>query len=547
MEVNKEILTRALSFSGRGRLTAFSAAGALLVLGILGAGNVLSRYAYLRLDFSEGRIYSLSPASRQLLARLEDPVYVTAYFSPALPPQYAAARDYLENLLKEYAAYSRGRLRYEFFAAADPEKFREAAIRAGIYPIRFNILEKERYEVREAFLGLEVKYLDKKEVLPFLQDTTGLEYDLTGRLKKMLRPRKKVLGLASGNGAMSVDDLPRAVRAKLEESYDTKPVDLVSESTDVLEGIDALAVLGPTQRLEDRALFRLDQALLGGKPVALALDVKRVDMRSFLGSPLDLGLDGWLRHEGLTLRKNLVLDMQNQKVSISAQQGWMQITNIVDYPAFVLATDLNAEHPVTKGLDSLVLPYAGAVEISTGPGMRVTPLARSSRRSWMRSEWDRQFARLSPFEAMGATPEDPKGPFLLAAALEGRFTSYFPEPPKTSTKTKTTEPFLKEAKAPGRLLVVGTSRFIHQDFPLPETNAAFFLNLADWLAQDPEMIEIRTKAVAFRPLREIAPEAKTAVRYANMFGGSLAVVALGLLRWRRRRARIAESLMLYRP
>ena len=195
------------------RLRLLSAAGAVLVAAILAAVNVLSRYAYVRLDLSEGKIYSLSPASRQLLQRLEDPVYITAYFSPALPPQYAAGRDYLENLLKEYATYSNGKLRYEFFAGSDPEKFREAAIRENIYPVRFNILEKERYEVREAFLGLVIKYQDKKETLPFLQDPTGLEYDLTGRIKKMMRPAKKVLGIVSSNGAMTLEAIPDGVHA----------------------------------------------------------------------------------------------------------------------------------------------------------------------------------------------------------------------------------------------------------------------------------------------------------------------------------------------
>src|SRR4051812_7047165 len=102
-----------MNMTPKARIQLLSTAGALLVAGILGAVNVISRYAYVRLDLSEGRIYSLSGASKQLLKRLEDPVLVTAYFSPALPPQYAAARDYLDNLLKEYATYSHGKLRYE--------------------------------------------------------------------------------------------------------------------------------------------------------------------------------------------------------------------------------------------------------------------------------------------------------------------------------------------------------------------------------------------------------------------------------------------------
>lgn len=530
-----------MELKNRTKLKVFSAAGAALVLAILAAVNVLSQYAYLRLDRSQGRIYSLSPASKQLLARLEEPVYITAYFSPQLPPQYAAGRDYLANLLAEYAAYSRGKLRFEFFAAADGEKFREAAVKEGVYPIRFNILEKERYEVREAFLGLVIKYLDKKEVMPFVQDTTGLEYDVTGRIQKMMRKAKKAVGIASAYGAMSLEELPRGVRDRLSEAYDVKAVDLVADATGAFKGLDAFLLLGPVQRVEDKGLYAMDQFLLSGGSLGLALDSKRVDMRSFVGSPLDLGLDGWLRHVGLPLRKNLALDRQNQKVSVSAQQGYMTVTNILDYPAFVLASDLNGEHPLSKGLDSLVMPYVAPIEVSTTTGLKVTPLVNSSRMSWMRRDWERQFARVNPFEPATLDAEDPKGPFTLAVAAEGRFNSYWP-----SALAKTEAPFLKESAKPGRLVLVGTSRFIHPDFPLPENNAVFFMNMVDWLAQDAELIAIRSKTVAYRPLREIAPEAKTAVRYANMLAGPLCIIGLGLLRWRRRATRSAARIALYK-
>jgi len=560
-EQGREMVEKVIRLGGpKAKLALFSASGALVVGGIVAALNLLAAYATLRLDFSQGRIYSLSPASKQLLKRLEDPVYMTAYFSPSLPPQYAASRDYLENLLKEYASASRGKVRYEFYSAEDSEKFRQAALREGIYPIRFNILEKERYEVREAFLGLVVKYLDRKEVLPFLQDPTGLEYDLTSRIKKMMRTRRKQLGLVSSNGALGPEALPQALRARLEENYEVKTVDLVNDSTGAFAELDALILLGPEVRLEDRAVFALDQFLLSGKSLALALDPKRVDLRSFLGAPLDLGLDGWLMHLGLPLRKNIVLDLQNQKVSISAQQGWLSITNIVDYPPFVLATDLNAEHPLTKGLDSLVLPYPAALDLSTAAaGVRMTPMVRSSRRSWMKASWDRQFASLNPFESHLPTAEDPKGPFVLAAVVEGRFRSYFPAPPpKTQEKASgekgkgkvtsapVAEEFLKESKAPGRVVLVGTSRFIHKDYPLPETNVAFFLNLSDWLVQDPELIAIRSKAVAYRPLREISPGWKTAVRYGNLLAGPFLVVGLGFYRWRRRSVQTALRVALYK-
>jgi gliding-associated putative ABC transporter substrate-binding component GldG len=551
-------------WEGKLRLTVFSATGALLVAAILIFANVLSHYGYLRMDWSEGKIYSLSPASKHMLAGLEDPVLIKTYCSPSLPPQYAAVREYLENLLREYATYSRGKVRFESYASDDPAVFRQTAMREGIYPVRFNILEKERYEVREAFLGLVLKYLDKKEVLPFIQQTAGLEYDLSSRIKKMVRPTKKAVGYVSSNGALQLDELPKEVHTKLEEDFDLKLVDLDDVSSEIFKTLDAVMLLGPTQKLDDQAVYALDQALLAGKPVAVAADSKKIDLRNFVGSPLDLGLDGWLVHVGLPVRKNLVLDLQNQKISVSAQQGWLSITNIVDYPPFVVATDLDGAHPLTKGLDSLILPYAAPIDVSTTTaGVRTTALVRSSPKSWLKAAWDRQYAVLNPFEAQYPAAEEPKGPFVLAAVAEGRFTSYFPAPPqppkkeeakpgkgekkKEAKETPAQLPMLHESQAPGRVVVIGTSRFIQQDYPMPATNQAFFLNIVDWLAQDPDLIGIRTKAVAFRPLREISPGWKMTVRYADMFGGPLLVILLGIFRWRRRTAKTAARAALYRP
>jgi ABC-type uncharacterized transport system involved in gliding motility auxiliary subunit len=65
-----------------------------------------------------------------------------------------------------------------------------------------------------------------------------------------------------------------------------------------------------------------------------------------------------------------------------------------------------------------------------------------------------------------------------------------------------------------------------------------FLNAVDWLSQDSDLMTIRSREAAVRPLKpDISDATKGTVKYANMFGPPVLVLALGLGRWVMRRNR----------
>lgn len=493
------------------RMGLFSVGGAFLVLGILVLFNVLGQFLYFRLDLSQGRIYSLSPASKKMLKNLEDPVLIKVFFSEALPAQYSASRTYLRDLLKEYKNYSKGKVRYEFFRESDPESFRSEALKNQIASLQFNIVTRENFELREAFMGLVLQYEDKKEVIAFLQDVSGLEYDLSSRIKKLASKEKKAVGIVRGYGAMTEEDWPPVLKEKLEASYRIVPVDLKGKE-DALSEIDSLILAGPREKIDEAGLKKLKDFVSAGKPAALFLDVKKTDLQSFMGTALETGLEGWLSEMGVKIKNTFVLDLQCQKISITSRQGFFSIANIVSYPPFVISTELDRENLITKDLQALTLPFAAPLEIDG----RFLPLARSSPQSWSRTKWEGSVLSINPTQDFSRSEADPAGPFVLAAVN-----------PKS------------------RLLVVGTSRLIAPGFPLNDANIAFFLNAADYLAQDPDLSSIRSKAVAFRPLTEIPPEGKTVVKYADVLGAPLIVAGFGILRWKKRRKSSALKIKIY--
>lgn len=520
-----------------------SSAGIFLLAAIAVALNIVSHFAHFRLDLSKGSVYSISGASVKMLRELPDPVVVKVYYSRDLPPQVSVARNYLRDLLTEYSSSSKGKLRFSFIETDESRASRDEALSNGIVPVRFDIFSKEKFEQREGFLGLTLQFRDKKDAIAFLGDTAGLEYELTSRIKTLAAREKQVLGFVSGYGALGPEELEEGLAGRLQLLYEIRKIDFEAIPADsgIPAGIQTLFFLGPDRRISDKGLYLLDRYLLSGRSLCLAIDTKKADMRSFSARDNDTGLLPFLAAHGLQVRPVLVMDAQSQPIQISARQGDFVVSNIVKYPPFVVSGDLNQEHPLTKGLDSLVLPFSSPVDISSAASSaRTDVLARSSPRSWAGASGS-GYENLNPFRQEDISEKDSKGPFVLAAALQDKFRPYFPKPPEG---VKTGAPLPGQSKT-GRIVLITTSAFLRKEYRMPESNYHFFLNMADWLSQDDELIAIRSKSVRFHPLREIPAPLKTVIRYVNMLLPPLIAAAVGLIFWKLRGKRRAAAARAY--
>jgi hypothetical protein len=221
--------------------------------------------------------------------------------------------------------------------------------------------------------------------------------------------------------------------------------------------------------------------------------------------------------------------------------------NIIDYPLFVVSSDLDKEHPLTRGLDAITFPLASPIAVERTSGV-VRTLARSSKRSWLRAAWARGVVfSISPVQTLAPAEGDVKGPFTLAVAIEDKFTSCFSTGTRRLPAGADAGAFVSRSLKPGRLFVSGTSRFASADMPAGEAGPVLLMNLVDWLALESDLAAIRAKNAVFRPLLEVAPVLKTAIRWTNILLPSLLAVGFGLYRLRRRRLQRAFRRTLYAP
>lgn len=494
------------------RLGAQSGAGVLALAGVLIFANLLGQRFVARLDWTEGRRYSLSAASKKLVRGLPDPLLLRAYVSGGLPQPHAGNAQYLHDLLGEYRAVARGKVTVE---TTDPDASADAgsdARKAGVVPVRFTQVTSDRFQVREGFLGLVIFYQDKQETIPFVKDPGELEYEITSRLKKMSRQGKKTLAFVIGHGETAPEDLRRGAGERLYDAFHVRALTL-DGSAKQESPPDVLIVANPGQPFKEAEVAALDALVSSGVPTALFVSPKTVAMDSFGVYPRSSGLEKFLAHYGARVEDGIVLDAQCQQVTMQSRQNGFTVANIIHYPAFILSRP--EPHPAAQSLSALMFPFAGAV-VPTGAGT-FTPLARSSARSWMPPD----LMSLDPYRLPPPQPADAEGPFTLLALVEGS-TAAFHDPSRAVKY---------------RLVVSGAGSFTDGQLPLPAENIDFLVQMAEWLAEGDSFTPIPSHGDGFRPLRPLPAPVRGFFKFMGYFFLPGVSAFLGVLLWRRRSAR----------
>ncbi|MDD5530787.1 MAG: Gldg family protein [bacterium] len=471
-----------------------------VLLAIIIVANILSYRIFARLDLSSGKIYSLSKASVQMIRNLEDPVIVRAYMTAKLPYPYNTRSKYVKDLLSEYKIKSRGKLKFELINPSDPDKKIDQdkkieAQRAGIAPLQFqDRQEAGALAIKEGYMGLLFLYGDKKEVIPVIDNFTSLEYDITSRIKKLTETSQKSIGFTKGHNEVQLDE---RLKQEIQKRYMVSDVNI--DSNDVPSNLSALMVLGPKGEYNDTALLRVKNFLDAGKSCGFFLDMMNVNTEYFFAFPSKTGFDKLLSGYNITLKNGLVLDYQNQIIGITSQRGNFRMQNLVPYPFFPKATDLNKSSSIVRELEAVVLPFVGAINGGT-------PLIKSSPKSWLKQD----VKTINPMEQQFPTPTEEKGPFNLAVINE--------------------KP---------RFIVTGSSKFAEANY-LSTGNVAFLLNTIDWLVADEDLITIRSKGIAERPLKNTNTATKMAIKWIDTLLPSLILIIIGFVRLRKRNNRIYE-------
>jgi gliding-associated putative ABC transporter substrate-binding component GldG len=490
-----------------------------LILGILVVLNIISIRLFGRLDLTSQKVYTLSDASKNMVGALDDRVTLKAYFTEDLPAPYNSNRRAVLDILNEYKAYAKGNLQYEFINPQG-EKGEQDAQQQGIAPVQVQVVNEDKLEVKRGYLGLVMLYEDRKEVLPVIQNLSSLEYDISSALKRLTTRTKKKIGYTTGHGEADISAMRQTYQA-VSSQYDLTPVDL-SKGEPVPSDIAALLVISPQSRFQDSAKYQLDQYLMRGGRIAFLLNRVNANLQMRMGQPVDLGLEDMLQQYGTRVNPDLVRDVQCANISVLQQQGGFTFQSQVPFPYIPVASNFNANNPIVKDLQSVFFHFVSSVDTSgaAGKGLKTEVLVRSSKRSGRQTG----FFLIDPFQRY--TPADlAEDGIPLAAIVHGSFRSLFVGKQPAAVIASSPET---------RIVVVGDGDFMKDDFLGNRGNLTFLANIVDYLADDAGLITIRSKNVATPPLEQVSDGTKRLLKYADLIGPPILIVAYGLFRWRRR-------------
>ena len=528
----------------------------LVVFGIVALVNFLSSRRFIRADLTAEKRYTISQSTKKVLDRLDDIVTIDVYFSRK-PPRVAQIRQSIRDMLEEYRAFSKN-VQINFIDPAAEDEAEKQKLRfMGIPEVQVNVIEKDKAEVANVYMGIAVLYEDKKEVLPVVQTTANLEYDLTSAILKVTSEEVKTVGFLSGHDEIDVfGQAFGPLRQELSKQYDVRKVPIEGGKA-IDADVATLIIAGPKEELTEHEKYEIDQFIMRGGRTLFLIDPILIQYEGLNVTPLQTGLNDLLAHYGVKLNDNLVLDVSMGQLTYS--QGFMTVTTGYAYFIKVMkeyryrtgetSAGLSKDSIITSQLESLTLPWASSLELlpQADPSVETIVLAKTSRGGWTaQSPYN-----INPTNRQFQPPASVQQAHTVAVSLSGAFKSFYAGkaiPPAESGESDgaiTAQPAAEERTTKTdseatQIVVLGNSQFLQQGRP---DGQLFFLNTVDWLTLGEELINIRSHGVTDRPLKEISESEKFFLKFISIAGVPILVVAFGLVRFflRRRAKRLVEA------
>lgn len=509
----------------------WSSALSVIAVAVIAVGiNIFAdaRLGNLRLDLTQGRIYTLSAGTREILAGLNQPITLRLFYSRKLGatlPLYGEYAERVQAMLREYQARSRGMINISFY---DPLPFSRTEDQALGYGLQGVPLNQTGTKVYFGLAGTNL--IDTERTIPFFDPSRErfLEYDLTRLVQQLAHPKPVEVGVMSslplngnprmmmmGGGRPGQPGGPWMSMLELQKDFHIVEVPLDTQAID--PKIQVLLV-AQAQHLPEATLYAIDQFVMRGGRLMVMVDPFSESQASTPGPggqpPTDTAsnlaplLAAWgIAYDPAKIVGDLTGAWQVQanaagEISAVPYVAWFNIRN-----------GISRSDPATSDLSAVSVASAGFIAEKPGAKISFTPLLESSAQS-----------AVLPVSDVNQNPDPAKilaafkpsgGPRVIAARIRGVLHSAFKGPPALPQGVKpapNVPPYIAETKQPADLVVVADTdiladRFwvqVQNFFGRPEAvpfsdNGAFVSNLIGSLAGGDLLLSLRGRGNISRP------------------------------------------------
>ncbi|PIR43414.1 hypothetical protein COV24_02640 [candidate division WWE3 bacterium CG10_big_fil_rev_8_21_14_0_10_32_10] len=501
--------------------------GIYLFMGIAILSNILGSKIPGRIDLTQQKIYTLSGGTTDTLGKLNDIVNIDLYYSE-LPAQYSPVLRDTKDLLSDYQKNSSNKVKVQVVSISQGSPEEQTAVSQGIQTIQFNTVGQEKFESQKGYLGLVISFAGKQEIIPFIQNTSDLEYEITSDISKLTNKNKKKVAFLSGHGEKVLGSDLKTLNEELNKQFETTTITIKqapenstgTQTEDVLyNDIDAdistLVIDGPKQNFDEEERNKIKDFVSKGGNILVLSESYDMNQQTGEGELVPNNVNELIKNYGVTISDNLIYDLKsNETVQYQAQQGF---NILAPYPFWVRALP-ESNNLITSNIKSLVLPWSSSLSINTTEAnnlnYEITNLFGSSDKSGA----VKNIINLDPGQKFS---EDNLGIQVLAVMLKN----------KGNTDTQSSN------NKAGNIIVIGDSDlFVDGLMQRSPQNIAFGLNAISWLSQEKSLAGIKIKGQPYSQFEFKDKQKDSAfIKYVNLALAVLIPSIFGVYRMYRRK------------
>lgn len=547
-----------------------------------------------RTDLTADKRYSLTTATKQLIANVDTVIEIDVFLTGNLPADYKKLSVATQELLEDFSSLSGNLIRVKFEKPGEElsndtakAMLYDSLARLGVVFERTEVTNTDEITSQLIIPSALVKYGNRKPIAIDLRSSRRvfkqynvvndvepledkeatrnaaealLEYKFANAIDKLTREYIPTIAYLVGNGEpidMKINDLGESLR----NDYRLAVFDLKKGYPDPAI-IDALVIVKPTSVFTEEDKLKLDQYVMNGGKVIWFIDKLHAELDSLMRSQAEytaydrgLDIDDLLFKYGVRINGDLLQDLNCSKIPIVVGRNPDGSPNMqrVPWPYYPFLSS-KTDNPISKNLDRVLPIFPSSIDTVKAPGIQKTILLTSDTNS--RSISSPALVTINSVKSEEDLFTFNRSYVPVAVLLEGKFQSLFANRAGVdlmdSVQRTTGKPFQRVALKEGKQIVVSdadivTNALSNTTGPLPMgelpfegyrfANREFFLNCIDYLVSNNGLFESRNKTIVLRLLdKEKIGSQKTTWQFINIVAPLLVLaIAGGMIQWRRKK------------
>ncbi|RKW61707.1 MAG: gliding motility-associated ABC transporter substrate-binding protein GldG [Riemerella sp.] len=523
-----------------------------------------------RLDLTQEKRYTLTEATIKTLKSVKKPMMIEVYLDGDFPASFKQLQNETKFILEEFRKIN-PKIDYKFRDPIKEKISRDTLMAMGMQPSILPDMKDGKISEIVLFPYAAVKYNTYGSSIPLIVEQSGLdaseqlnrsieslEYSFVSTIKAMVTEQRKNIGFLVNHQELGPLQFQGFLSLAL-DNYNIGPIipknsgGLTMEDVPTLRKMDALVIAKPRKPFTDQEKLILDQYIMNGGRTLWMLDVINAEMdtlyhaKKIMAYPQDLNLTDFMFNYGLRINSALVKDFQKaalRTIVVGEVAGNPQYANLL-WPYFPIGIN-ETNNPITRNINPVKFEFPTAIDTLGRKDIKTKVLYESSPRTTLKTVPN--YVELNEIQNLDSLTimEKPSTPKIFAVALEGKFSSAY-----ANRSERNEYPNFKNKSAENKMIVISDGDVARnavlkgEPLPLGEDlytnqrygNAQFLRNALDFLLDDDNLIDLRSRSVEIRLLdQKLINDEKSYWQWFNLLLPLLFISGLGgLFFWLRKK------------